>query len=69
MAVGLAIDWIACDGRGVCAELVPERVHLDRWGYPIIDPRALDRRDLPHAKAAIAACPTLALRLRELERR
>ena len=68
MAVGLSVDWIACDGRGVCAELVPERIQLDPWGFPLVDPSALDRKELPHARAAIAACPTLALRLRELDR-
>ena len=26
-----------CAGRGICAELLPERITLDDWGYPIID--------------------------------
>ena len=69
MAVGLSIDWVACDGRGMCAELVPERIHLDRWGFPVVDGRALDRRDVAHARAAVGACPTLALRLREVAER
>ena len=33
----LVIDPVACDGRGVCAEMFPERVTIDRWGYPIVD--------------------------------
>ena len=36
-SVELVIDPIACDGRGVCAEILPERIELDRWGYPIVD--------------------------------
>jgi ferredoxin len=59
----LRVDPIACDGRGLCAELLPERVVLDEWGYPIVDatpiPPALER----HAQHAVAACPLLALRL------
>ena len=30
----LVLDPVACDGRGVCAEMLPERIELDRWGYP-----------------------------------
>jgi len=37
MSYRLKVDMIACDGRGVCAELLPERIELDDWGYPIID--------------------------------
>jgi ferredoxin len=57
------LDIIACDGRGVCAELLPERIDLDDWGYPIIDATPVKGPALEHAKRAIAACPVLALRL------
>ncbi|MDP9239672.1 MAG: ferredoxin [Actinomycetota bacterium] len=60
----LAVDRIACDGRGLCAELLPERISLDEWGYPIVDGRPLTADLLPDARRAIAACPTLALRMR-----
>ena len=33
----LVVDPIACDGHGVCAELLPERIRLDPWGFPIIE--------------------------------
>ncbi len=59
----LAVDPIACDGHGLCADLLPEAVTLDEWGYPLIDPRPLPAELLAHAKRAVAACPTLALRL------
>jgi ferredoxin len=59
----LVVDPVACDGRGLCAELVPELVRLDEWGYPIVSrdpvPWALER----HVARAVAACPLLALRL------
>ena len=32
----LQIDWTRCDGHGLCAELSPEQITLDDWGYPII---------------------------------
>ncbi len=62
----LAVDIIACDGRGVCADLFPERIRLDDWGYPIIDPAPISRTLLAHAKRAVASCPVLALRLDRL---
>ena len=37
----LRLDPIACDGHGLCAELFPERIRLDDWGFPILDPRAV----------------------------
>jgi len=63
MTQRLRVDMIACDGRGVCAELFPERISLDDWGYPIIDPSPIDARLQAHAKRAVAGCPLLALRL------
>jgi ferredoxin len=59
----LRVNPINCTGHGVCAELLPELISLDEWGYPIVDPRpvppALDRE----ARRAVAACPALALKL------
>ena len=63
MAETLRVNPIQCSGHGVCAELLPELVTLDEWGYPVIDPGpvppALDR----DARRAVSACPALALRL------
>ena len=59
----LRVDPIACDGTGVCAELFPERVRLDDWGYPIIDPSPIDDQLLSHALRAVQNCPKLALKL------
>ncbi len=57
------VDPIACTAHGLCAELLPERVRLDDWGYPIVDDRPLEPELVAHAKRAAAACPTLALLL------
>jgi ferredoxin len=59
----LAVNPIACDARGLCAELLPEIIQLDEWGYPIIVDQPVPAHLLAHAKRAVAVCPTLALRL------
>ena len=61
----LRVDWIACDGHGLCAELLPELVDLDDWGYPVLERGAVPAGLLPHARAAVRACPALALRLQD----
>ena len=60
----LAIDRTRCDGYGLCAELFPERIRLDDWGYPIIEAGPIPDHLIEHAKRAVAACPLLALRLK-----
>jgi ferredoxin len=66
MSEQLVVNPITCVGHGICAELFPERVALDDWGYPIIDPTPISPDLVPHARRAIAACPTLALRLQRV---
>ena len=61
----LKVDWPACKAHGVCAELVPELVTLDEWGYPLIADLPVPRTLLTHAQRAVTACPTLALTLME----
>ncbi len=64
----MRVDIIRCDGHGYCAELLPERIALDDWGYPMVDAAPLDSDDLAdHARRAAAACPLLALRVEEAE--
>ncbi len=60
----IAVDWIGCKGHGLCAELFPERISLDEWGYPIIDDRPIPPALEAHARRAADACPTLALLIR-----
>ncbi|MBR7837842.1 ferredoxin [Actinospica durhamensis] len=59
----LVIDRIACTGHGLCAELFPEQLALDDWGYPIQSPGPIAGGDTRHAQRAVAACPALAMRL------
>jgi ferredoxin len=57
----LRVNPIACTGHGLCAELLPEWIELDDWGYPIIDGRPIPEELLDHARRAADACPKLAL--------
>jgi ferredoxin len=57
----LRVDPIACDAHGLCAELFPEWIELDDWGYPIIDQRPVPASLEEHAKRAVKECPKLAL--------
>lgn len=59
----LQVNPIACEGNGACAELLPELITLDEWGYPIIDPRPVPPALERDARAAVSACPKLALKL------
>jgi len=59
----LRVNPIACDAHGVCADLLPELIELDPWGYPVISPEPVPEELIAHARRAVTACPTLALRL------
>ncbi|MEA2127048.1 MAG: ferredoxin [Solirubrobacteraceae bacterium] len=62
----MVVDPIACTGHGICAELFPEWIGVDDWGYPMIDPREVPDELREHAERAAKACPALALRLRAI---
>ena len=59
----LRVDPIGCRAHGLCRELLPELVELDEWGYPVLPDRPVPADLLSHARRAVAACPSLALRL------
>jgi len=59
----LAVDWTRCDAHGLCAELLPEAIALDEWGYPVLAEADLPVRLEGLARRAVRDCPTLALRL------
>ncbi|WP_409463001.1 ferredoxin [Amycolatopsis sp. GA6-003] len=61
----LTVDPIACRGHGLCAEVLPELITLDEWGYPVVRGEAVPPPLLPEARRAAGACPALALRLRK----
>ncbi len=57
----LRVDPIACDGFGYCAELVPELIALDEWGYPVVAAEPVPAPLVGAAFEAVAACPRRAL--------
>jgi ferredoxin len=63
----LHVDWTRCDGHGVCAELLPELLDRDDWGFPIAHSRQREPEVpetlLDHARHAVRSCPLMALRL------
>ena len=61
MSIRLRVNPIACAGHGVCAELLPELITVDQWGYPIVAAGPVPGPLVPHARRAAADCPTLAL--------
>jgi ferredoxin len=58
----LQIDWTRCDAHGLCAALLPDRITRDEWGFPVITPGPAAEGDV---RRAVAACPSLALRMSE----
>lgn len=64
----LRVDPIACAGRGLCAEMLPELIRLDDWGFPIITDEAVPPHLATDARETVRACPKLALRLTAIAR-
>lgn len=63
MARQLKVNPITCRAHGLCAELLPELIALDEWGYPIITDEPVPASLQTMAKRAVSVCPTLALTL------
>lgn len=59
----LVVDRIKCDGRGLCAELLPELIRLDDWGYPILKSGPVPEHLMALAERAVEDCPVLAIAL------
>ncbi len=60
----LRVNPIRCDGAGYCAEIVPELVQLDDWGYPVVSSAPVgDARLVRLAERAVRECPRVALEL------
>jgi ferredoxin len=52
----------------MCAELLPEMITLDEWGYPILAPGPVPDHLADLAARAVSACPAVALLLDDPER-
>lgn len=67
----LELDPTLCDAHGFCADLLPEIIELDEWGYPVLAGGSL-RVQVPAelagpARRAVNACPVGALKLGRVE--
>jgi ferredoxin len=63
MAPRLRVNPIMCQAHGLCAEILPELISLDEWGYPLLDHQPVPAELMTYALRAVADCPTLALQL------
>ena len=63
MSSRLRVNPITCEAHGLCAELLPELIRLDDWGYPIIEQAVVPGELEGLARKAVDVCPTLALLL------
>ena len=64
-ALRITVDPVACAAYGYCAEILPEAISVDGWGYPIIGDRPLPAELVTVAKRAARDCPKRAITLRE----
>jgi ferredoxin len=67
MDVRLRVDWIRCDGYGLCGDLAPELIDLDDWRYPIVRPGPVDSGLVHDAQRAVDCCPMKALVLESVD--
>ena len=62
----LHVDWTRCDGHGACAELLPDLLAVDDWGFPLSrsgpDP-VVPEQLREYAERAVRDCPLMALRI------
>ncbi|MGE5288148.1 MAG: ferredoxin [Micromonosporaceae bacterium] len=65
MSYHLRVNPIACTAHGICAELLPEVIYMDPWGYPFIADGPVPAELLELARDAAAACPVLALHIQD----
>jgi len=59
--VRVRVDWIRCDGYGLCGDLAPDLIELDEWRYPIVGVGPLESWQLDEAQRAVDCCPMKAL--------
>jgi len=67
--IRVVIDPVACDAYGFCAELLPEAITLDEWGYPIVDGAPLSPELVEVARRAARDCPRRAITPRQRKAR
>jgi len=64
--VRLRVNPVACDAFGYCAELLPEIVTRDEWGYPVMAEGPVPPRLSEVARRVVRECPRRALFLEKV---
>lgn len=59
----LRVDWIRCDGYGLCGDLLPDLIDLDDWRYPVLPRDPIDPSLRHDVQRAVDCCPMKALML------
>jgi ferredoxin len=67
-AARLRVDWIRCDGYGLCGDLLPDVIELDDWRYPIIPAGPVEGAPFHDIQRAVDCCPMKALLLEKVPR-
>ena len=67
-AAHLRVNPIMCEAHGLCAELLPELIRLDDWGYPILDADLVPAELESLARMAVESCPTLAIVIEDVRK-
>jgi ferredoxin len=64
----IRVNPILCDGFGYCAEILPELLSIDEWGYPVVADKVVPTGLLEMARMAVHECPRRALLLQVVEK-
>lgn len=64
----IAIDPTRCDAFGYCAELVPELIGVDEWGYPVLRSGEVPPWLAERAREAARQCPRRAVHVLDVRR-
>src|SRR3990172_3763587 len=61
MEIRVRVDWIRCDGSGLCGALAPDLIALDEWRYPLLPAEPIEGSRRHEIQRAIDCCPMRAL--------
>jgi ferredoxin len=65
MRARIRVNPAACDGFGFCAEILPEVIAIDEWGFPIVSGGQIPEGLEAEADRAVRCCPRRALAFEE----
>ena len=63
----MALDPAACNGFGFCAELPPEVLTRDEWGFPIVDEDEVPSQDSGRRQTSRRVLPAASTDLDPIE--